>query len=99
VSLAVATLALTRLRICSVDGAMKLDFTGPMEDIPDGFMPWFNVPSRKSRDTIVICGHWAALGLHVRPNVVLLDAGCVYGRRLAAIRLEDRQVSGVACDG
>jgi bis(5'-nucleosyl)-tetraphosphatase (symmetrical) len=98
-SLAVATLALTRLRICSTDGTMKLDFTGPLEDIPEGFMPWFNIPSRKSRDVSVICGHWAALGLHVRPHVIVLDAGCVYGRRLAAIRLEDRQISEVACDG
>jgi bis(5'-nucleosyl)-tetraphosphatase (symmetrical) len=98
-SLAVATLALTRLRICSADGTMKLDFTGPLEDIPDGFMPWFNVPSRKSRETSIICGHWAALGLHVRSNLAVLDAGCVYGRRLAALRLEDRQTFEVHCDG
>jgi len=30
-------------------------------------------------------------------NVIALDAGCVYGRQLVAVRLEDRQVFQVSC--
>jgi bis(5'-nucleosyl)-tetraphosphatase (symmetrical) len=40
----------------------------------------------------VIFGHWAALGLDIGPNHVGLDTGCVWGRSLTAIRLDDRMV-------
>ena len=54
-------------------------------------------PRRASRDTPVIFGHWAALGLVVREDVVCLDSGCVWGRRLTALRLEDRRLFECDC--
>ncbi len=90
--LGVIAQALTRLRVCTEEGTMDLSFTGPPEQAPIGLLPWFQVPSRKSAETMIICGHWAALGLHMQDGLLALDSGYVYGRHLTAIRLEDRQV-------
>lgn len=88
---------LTRLRICSASGQLDFSFTGPPGQAPKGFLPWFEIPGRASAEATIICGHWAALGLVVRHNLVALDGGCVWGRRLVAVRLEDRHVFQVAC--
>jgi bis(5'-nucleosyl)-tetraphosphatase (symmetrical) len=76
---------------------MNLAFTGPPEQAPAGFAPWYQIPDRKSADATIICGHWAALGLHLEERVMLLDSGCVWGNALTAVRLEDRQVFQVSC--
>jgi bis(5'-nucleosyl)-tetraphosphatase (symmetrical) len=95
--LAVITRALTGLRLCTTDGAMEFSFTGPPDQAPEGFFPWFQIPNRRSRDATIVCGHWAALGVRIEPNLLALDGGCVWGRQLVAIRLEDRQVFRVSC--
>ncbi len=89
--------AFTRLRICTSQGEMEFRFKGEVEHIPAGYMPWFEVPERKSRDATVIFGHWSALGLKVTPNVIALDTGCLWGGPMSAMRLEDRQLFQVAC--
>lgn len=91
--------AMTRMRLCTVDGAMEFTHQTALENLPAGFVPWFDVPQRLSRNTPVIFGHWAALGLVVREDVVALDTGCVWGRRLSALRLEDRRVFQRDCAG
>ena len=40
-------------------------------------------------------GHWAALGLDMGPTHLGLDTGCVWGKSLTAIRLDDRTVTQV----
>lgn len=82
---------LTRLRTTTRDGETS-SFSGPPEEAPAGFLPWFRIPTRRSSDATVITGHWAALGLHIEPNVLAIDSGCVWGRQLTAVRLEDRMV-------
>jgi len=96
--LRVITNAMTRLRICSSKGEMEFKFKGELEDIPDDYMPWFEVPNRKTKDDTIIFGHWSALGLQQRPNLFALDTGCLWGGKLTALRLEDRQVFQVACN-
>ncbi|MBN1587171.1 MAG: metallophosphoesterase [Candidatus Omnitrophica bacterium] len=44
---------------------------------------------------LVVHGHWAAQGLVVRENVIGLDSGCVYGKRLSAVILPERQIVSV----
>jgi bis(5'-nucleosyl)-tetraphosphatase (symmetrical) len=84
----------TRLRTTSLSGEMS-SFSGPPEDAPAGFLPWFRVPDRRSSDATIITGHWAALGLHIEPNIFAIDSGCVWGRQLTAVRLEDRTIHQV----
>jgi bis(5'-nucleosyl)-tetraphosphatase (symmetrical) len=90
--------AFTRLRICTAQGEMEFKFKGEVEKMPAGYMPWFDVPKRKSRDATVIFGHWSALGLKVTPTVVALDTGCLWGGPMTAMRLQDRKLFQVSCN-
>ena len=89
--------AMTRLRVCDDKGAMVLKFKGEPGDASDGWTPWFDVPNRANRDHTIVFGHWSALGLCIRPDVLGIDSGCVWGRSLTAIRLEDRALFQVPC--
>ncbi len=93
--LRVITNAMTRLRVCSAQGEMEFSFKGELLDIPAGFMPWFDVPHRASRDKHVIFGHWSALGLQQRQNVYALDTGCLWGGQLTAMNLESKVITQV----
>ncbi len=95
--LRVITNAFTRMRICTMRGEMEFKFKGAVRDIPQGYVPWFEVPGRASAEATMICGHWSALGLKMTPNVIALDTGCLWGGPLSAIRLEDRKLFQVPC--
>lgn len=84
--------AMTRMRFCSLAGEMEFDAKGGPDKVPRDHHPWFDHPRRRSLDTTVVCGHWSALGLKIRPDLLALDTGCVWGERLTAVRLEDRAV-------
>ncbi|MDB5812039.1 MAG: Bis(5-nucleosyl)-tetraphosphatase, symmetrical [Betaproteobacteria bacterium] len=90
--LRVITNALTRLRLCTADGRMEFTHKVAPVDMPRGFRPWFEAPNRRSRATTILFGHWAALGLYRDRNVVCLDTGCVWGRKLTAFRLKDAKL-------
>lgn len=89
--------AFTRLRLCTPQGEMEFKFKGEVERIPEGYLPWFEIPERKSRDATILFGHWSALGLMLRENAIALDTGCLWGGPMTAIRLEDRQLFQVEC--
>lgn len=89
--------AFTRMRICTAQGELEFRFKGEVENIPAGYMPWFEVPGRNSSQATVIFGHWSALGLKVTPNAIALDSGCLWGGPMTAIRLEDRRIFQVSC--
>ncbi|WP_374668477.1 symmetrical bis(5'-nucleosyl)-tetraphosphatase [Ramlibacter sp.] len=79
--------ALTRLRFVTPDGGMDLKTTGGLAARPDGHVPWFEAPGRRTAGTPVAFGHWSTLGLLQRPDVIALDTGCVWGGCLSALRL------------
>ncbi len=89
--------AFTRLRYCSIDGEMEFHHKGAPGTQPAGWLPWFEVPGRKSADATLIIGHWSTLGLVNRPGLIALDTGCLWGGRMTAVRLEDRQMFAVDC--
>lgn len=90
-----ALYAMTMLRTLRADGSACREFSGPPEEAPPGCVPWFDAPGRRSDDTTVVCGHWAALGLRLRPDLFALDSGCAWGGRLSAVCLEDGRVEQV----
>jgi bis(5'-nucleosyl)-tetraphosphatase (symmetrical) len=89
--------AMTRLRFCTPEGVMEFRTKGETAEAPPGYLPWFEVPGRKSVDHTLVCGHWSALGLRIAPNLLALDSGCVWGGKLSAVRLEDRRLYQVPC--
>lgn len=89
--------AMTRMRFVNAQGVMDFRVKGEVEKAPQGYVPWFDAPGRASVDMPVVCGHWSALGLLIRPDLLALDSGCVWGGRLTAVRLEDRSVFQVTC--
>ncbi len=78
----------TRLRYCSDDGRLALGEKGPPGTQPAPFRPWFSVPGRASAGLRLIFGHWSTLGPRSEPGVFPLDTGCVWGKRLSALRLD-----------
>lgn len=89
--------AMTRMRFCTRDGVMEFKVKGKLANAPAGHLPWFDLPTRQSRDAVLVTGHWSALGLKVEPNFLALDSGCLWGGHLTAVRLEDRAVFQVPC--
>lgn len=90
--------ALTRMRLCALDGTM--DFAHKESDAgPPGsnLVPWFDLPGRKTAGITVAFGHWSALGLLMRPNLLGVDSGCVWGGKLSAVCLDDRTLLQVDC--
>jgi bis(5'-nucleosyl)-tetraphosphatase (symmetrical) len=90
--LAIALQTFVLMRTCRPDGRLCHGFSGPPAAAPAGCKPWFDHEPWRSGDTMVVCGHWARLGLHVRRNLLAIDTGCVWGGPLTAVRLEDRRV-------
>lgn len=80
--------ALTRLRFCTAEGEMEFDTKDSAEAAPTGYMPWFMVPERKTKDTTVAFGHWSTLGWLGRDDLLALDTGCVWGGCLSTLRIE-----------
>jgi bis(5'-nucleosyl)-tetraphosphatase (symmetrical) len=78
---------LTRIRYCTPDGQLDLTTKESTGGAPPGYMPWFDVPERKTRDTPVVFGHWSTMGLINRPNLIGLDTGCVWGGALTGVQL------------
>jgi bis(5'-nucleosyl)-tetraphosphatase (symmetrical) len=95
---------LTRIRVCTEDGRINLRIKGKPPAAGSPWRPWFEVESRSTRSARVVFGHWSALGLIVRDDVVGLDSGCVWGGALTAIDLDGHRGAqgtpiSVSCGG
>ena len=95
--LRVITDYLTRVRFCRPDGTYDMRSKGPPGTQPEGYLPWYALPSRASAGTPIVFGHWSSLGIMDTDNVYALDTGCVWGRQLSALCLEDRRWVSVDC--
>jgi len=84
--------ALTRLRFCSPEGAMDFLSKEGAANAPSGFLPWFALPDRQTRDLPVVFGHWSTLGLINAAQIIALDTGCVWGGALSAVNLHTREL-------
>ena len=83
---------LTRMRFCTITGKLELHTKGEVLNAPVGYMPWYMVPKRKTQNTTVVFGHWSALAGNVNhPNIIALDTGCRWGKRLTAYCIEDQK--------
>ncbi len=93
--------AFTRMRYCTLDGALVLDEKGPPGTQAKGRLPWFDMPNRSSAHERILCGHWSTLGYVSRNNVWSLDTGCLWGGQLTAVRVHEKnpiRPIQVSCD-
>ncbi|RVT48527.1 symmetrical bis(5'-nucleosyl)-tetraphosphatase [Rubrivivax albus] len=90
---------LTRIRFCAADGTLEFATKDGAAAAPPGFAPWFDHPHRRTAGTPVAFGHWSTLGLVVRPDLLALDTGCLWGGRLTAVRVDGgrQEIAQVAC--
>ena len=95
--LRVITNVFTRMRFCTAQGVMDFHHKGRIGTPPSQLMPWFDVPGRKTANIPIVFGHWSALGLLLRDDIMALDTACLWGGQLTALRLEDRLPIQVAC--
>jgi bis(5'-nucleosyl)-tetraphosphatase (symmetrical) len=89
---------LTRARMIDDQDRLDFSYNGPPDDAPKGLSPWYEAPKPKWAGTRIVFGHWAALGLVVRPDLICVDSGCVWGRCLSAVKLTRKpRVTQVEC--
>jgi len=91
------TNCLTRLRYCTAQGQLGLQYKGAPGSQPKKFLPWFAIKNRKSAGQRIIFGHWSTLGNVACENIFPLDTGCLWGGSLTALRLDDQQLFAVSC--
>lgn len=88
----------TRMRFCSADGRLELKCKLGPDSPPEGFAAWFRHPSPALQRTRLIFGHWASLeGKSNTPGLFALDTGCVWGRELTLLNLEDESLLHCDC--
>lgn len=89
--------ACTRMRfIDRQDFSLDFKYKGELANMPENLMPWFQAPFNPSINKKIIFGHWAALGFFHQHHYISLDTGCVWGRKLTAINLENFEIAQVA---
>jgi bis(5'-nucleosyl)-tetraphosphatase (symmetrical) len=80
----------TRMRLIDKSGRLDFAYKGPVAHAPKGWSPWYDLRARKPLKETVLFGHWASLeGQTGRAGIVALDTGCVWGRSLTAMNLDD----------
>ena len=98
------------MRFCEEDG--KLDFKQKgsptvTKGLYKGLYPWFACPTRRSFPLKIVFGHWSTLVNDTKlkyyndSNVIGLDTGCLWGRKLTVARLDTQEpmVVQLECDG
>ncbi len=86
----------TRMRFCNAQGCLDLQTKSAPGTQVAGYVPWFAIEHRKTKQERIIFGHWASLmGQTQTPNTFALDTGCVWGGRLTALRFIDQQLFSV----
>lgn len=91
---------LTRIRFVGPGGALDFKVKEGADAAPQGLVPWFDAPQRRTAGTPIAFGHWSTLGLVNRPDLLALDTGCVWGGTLTAVRIDGgrRDITQVPCE-
>ena len=80
---------LTRMRFCTDNHQLELNFKGEIGSQPKEFHPWFDLHNESNNEDLILFGHWAALmGETSREHIIALDTGCVWGEKLTGYCIE-----------
>ncbi len=94
--------AFTRMRYCDANGALEFSLKSAPESDQKRqeafpFKPWFVLPNRKNKDCEIFFGHWSTLGDIDAYQVHSTDSGCLWGGKLTAYALENKQRFSIPC--
>jgi len=89
--------AFTRMRFCSPHGLLEFKLKGRPGQQPKPYLPWYEVPERRTQGQRILFGHWSTLGYHQGRDVIALDSGCLWGGHLSAYRLDDGKLFQLKC--
>lgn len=82
----------TRMRFCTLNGQLDFQSKGEAHNPPKGYMPWYKIEHRKTKDTTIVFGHWSALlGKTYHSNVISVDTGCRWGGKLTAYKVDTKE--------
>ena len=85
----------TQMRFCDAQGVLDLDSKGTSAGV--GFAPWYSFEQSPCYREQIIFGHWAALnGASNLVNIHAIDTGCVWGKRLTAINVDNWQRTSIS---
>ncbi len=73
----------TRTRWVREDGTYAWSNERPGAD----YRPWHRLFLAQQEGSVIF-GHWATQGLLLEPRLLGLDSGCVWGRKLSAVRID-----------
>ncbi len=80
------------MRYCTAEGKLELTHKSTIQ--PAGYAPWFSFP--RADNVTILFGHWAAIAGDTGVTFArALDTGCVWGRELTALRLEDNAIFSI----
>lgn len=90
--LRIITNYMTRIRFCNKETQLNLAIKTGASTAPKGYRPWFEY-QKLNKKMVILFGHWATLdGITNTHNIYALDTGCVWGRSLTMIRLQDLKI-------
>lgn len=93
--------AFARMRYCSAEGRLEFKMKSAPQDGNDSeaeFQPWFVHKNRRNKDHEIFFGHWSTLGAIDAYQVHATDTGCLWGGKLTAYALEEKQRYTLDCD-
>jgi len=84
------TNSFTRMRYCDNSRNLLLNQKNTPGNQPPNTRPWFEFEPVNFDDTLttIVFGHWSALGLYHKDNVLGLDTGCIWGGALTAAQID-----------
>ncbi|ARC53263.1 symmetrical bis(5'-nucleosyl)-tetraphosphatase [Candidatus Riesia pediculischaeffi] len=89
----------TRMRYCYKNGNLNMNIKDDYQVSKcKSFKPWFLFDRKIDRRYSIVFGHWSSLnGKCSQKNIYPMDTGCCWGRRLTALRWEDKRYFDVPC--
>ncbi|VAX01319.1 Bis(5'-nucleosyl)-tetraphosphatase, symmetrical [hydrothermal vent metagenome] len=86
--------AFTRMRFCYDNGQLNFSEKNSPEYVTnnsnEALIPWFELENRKTQSDKIIFGHWSNLGLRIEQNIFALDTGCLWGKQLTALKIDNK---------
>jgi bis(5'-nucleosyl)-tetraphosphatase (symmetrical) len=85
--------SMTRMRFCTRQGGLNLNFDGPPGTQSRKLYPWYQLPMVSRKNWRIVFGHFSYAGAWFNGNFIALDSGCVYGEKMTMARTDLRKIT------